>query len=198
MFMPSPNAHLLLLAGEAADTWGSAHLDRGVRTLVSKLHGLGSASSRVVATTLAIAQSESPMQLARACAATSARNVTALIGLQLESFQLGRDGQCCFFYSGRRLHCLIRLDEPFVAVRVEVTPEQDPACSPLAQGTAELEIKLRGNLFADFVHNTSVLVPLSRAAFRAEHLTTEEQIRFDRIAANEGLKPFVSLTLPAR
>jgi hypothetical protein len=68
----------------------------------------------------------------------------------------------------------------------------------LAQGTTELEIKLRGNLFADFVHNTSVLVPLSRAAFRAIHLTTEEQIRFDRIAANEDLKPFVTLTLPAR
>jgi hypothetical protein len=130
------------------------------------------------------------------CAATAGRNVTALIGLQLESFQLGRDGQCCFFYSGRRLHCLIRLDEPYVAVRIQVPPELDPTCYPAAQSTAELEIKLRGNLFADFVYNSSVLVSLSRSAFRAPHLTTEEQIKFDRIVANVALKPFVSLTLP--
>jgi hypothetical protein len=203
LYMPSSNAHLLQLSREASNGWGAAHLDNGARTLVSKLHGLGSAYSRVVVKTLATTQSVPFLTSAPAsaqastCTTRESRNVTAIVGLELESFVLGRDGQCCFFHAGRRLQCLIRLDKPYVTVRIEV-PEPDPVCAAqpsfARDEVVELEVKLRGNLFADFVHNTSVLVPITRAAFKAQHLTREEQIKFDNIAT-QVLHPFVTTKL---
>lgn len=165
IFLPQESVHVEALAGEPVMEWSGGYVNHAVRTVVGKLHGLGSAQSSVTLAVLAVAAVQGQCEELR-----------VLLSLSVQSFAVGRDGQACFLHAGQKRLCMIRLDRPQVLARITQAPR---ACA----ADTVLRVELRGNMFADTVAAAAVTLPLALAGvYRAPGASIEQQAAYDAIA----------------
>lgn len=174
IFLPLQTPHLEALAGEPVMAWDAGYVNHAVRTVVGKLHGLGSAQSGVALGVLAVVAAQGLCE-----------EVLVLLSLSVQSFVVGRDGQACFLHAGLKRSCMIRMDRPLALARVAQAPK---ACA----AEAVVQVELRGNMFADTVAAAAVVLPLALAgAYRAPGASAEQQAAYDAMATKgSGLFEF--------
>ena len=222
IYLPYNNAHMIALSGEGCTRWDTGYVNLGVRTVVGKLHGLGSLRSSVSVAVLAVVHappaalnasssssgdSTSGGGIDGSSALCASTEVHVLLGLKLEAFVLGRDGQVCFVHAGRKLKCLIRLDGPYIVARVVqrrccgdsgTAGDAEDAGNTCRLGlgqqadSVEVGVELRGNMFADSVAALQLPLPLAQVGvYQAPGVGEQEQRRLDARALRSDLFDFI-------